>query len=84
MLRIEDLRFSSSSVDDFMEDRPSGVRLASGKLRLATAHDLAGFSVVSSDQLVHMARQDFWKLGQDEEGYFIERLVNDDSGPVKG
>ena len=83
MLRIEDLRFSSSSIDDFMGDSDR-VRTAGSKMRVSSAEDLAGFSLISSDQLIHLSRQDFWKLGKDQEGYFIERLVNDDNGPVEG
>jgi hypothetical protein len=84
MLRIEDLRFSSSSIDEFFSPP---VRLASsGRVRISSASQLAGFGRVAGadDQLVHLSQQDFWKLGQDSDGYFIERLVNDDNGPVVG
>jgi hypothetical protein len=46
--------------------------------------DLIGFSRVAEDTLIHLSQQDFWKLGQDNDGYFIERLVDDSGGPVKG
>lgn len=84
-VKIEDLRFSSSSVDDFFAtDRPKPRTAASGKVRIGGLHHLAGFRVVAEDTLVHISQQDFWKLGQDKEGYFIERLVDDGEGPVKG
>jgi hypothetical protein len=78
---IEDFRFSSSSVDDFFQaNKP---RLASGGvIRIAKLSDLSDFQIVAGDKLVHLSKSDFWKLGQDEDGHFIERLVNDDSGPV--
>jgi hypothetical protein len=44
---------------------------------------LAGFEMLSNDKLVRVSQKDFWRLGQDDEGYFIERLVNDDNGPIK-
>lgn len=83
ILKIEDVRFSSSSIDDFFSDSKPP-RVASGKVRIAGLHQLAGFEIVSDDKLVRVSQQDFWKLGQDDSGYFIERLVNDDEGPVKG
>lgn len=57
--------------------------LSGKKVRIASVSDLRGFQTVSSNKLVHLSNQDFWKLGQDEEGYFIERLV-DSNDPVKG
>lgn len=82
---ISDLRFSSSSVDDFLSDRPVQAKVASsGRVRVGSLEALAGFERVSSDTLVRVSQQDFWKLGQDSEGFFIERLVDDSVSPVKG
>lgn len=81
--KIEDIRFSSSSIDDFFWDRRPQRFAASGRIRIASLHQLAGFSFVAEDKLVRLSQQDFWRLGQDEEGFFIERLVDDDAGPVK-
>lgn len=85
--KIEDLRFSSSSIDDFFSDRPSPGQervAASGRVRVASVHQLSGFRVVAEDTLVRVSQQDFWRIGQDAEGTFIERLVNDEEGPVRG
>lgn len=80
--KFEDFRVSSSSVDDFIGD--SSVRTAgSGKIRVAGLHQLAGFQLIADNTLVHLSRQDFWQLGEDDDGYFIERLVSDDEGPIK-
>lgn len=82
---ISDLRFSSSSIDDFFADRPAAPRTASaGRVRIASAGELSGFERVSSDTLVRISKQDFWRLGQDGDGFFIERLVDDSESPVKG
>jgi len=85
-LDIEDLRFSSSSIDDFFSGRPAPRAhvAANGRIRVANTHQLTGFQLVASDTLIRVSQQDFWKLGQDEEGYFIERLVDDTEHPVKG
>lgn len=85
--KIEDFRFSTSSVDDFLTDRPlPRLRVASvGKVRVSNLRQLegAGFSFVSGDKLVRLSQKDFWRLGEDDDGPFIERLVSDDNGPLK-
>lgn len=83
--KIEDLRFSSSSVDDFFAtpQAPAG-RVASGRIRVSGMRDLVGFVRVADDKLVRLSQKDFWKLGQDDDGHYIERLVSDDKGPVQG
>jgi hypothetical protein len=83
-LKIEDFRFSSSSIDEFFADLKPAARVSSSRIRVAGLHQLAGFEMLSDDKLVRLSQQDFWKLGQDNEGYFIERLVDDDAGPVRG
>lgn len=85
-LKIEDIRFSSSSIDDFFLKHPvSASRIASsGKIRISSLQQLVGYRRIASDKLVHMSQQDFWKLGQDDDGHYIERLVSDDDGPVVG
>ena len=85
-IKIEDLRFSSSSIDDFFADRSTFREhtASAKKIRIASTHQLSGFHVIASDTLVRVSQQDFWKLGQDSEGYFIERLVDDQEGPVNG
>ena len=85
--KIEDFRFSTSSVDDFFTDGPApGLRTATaGKIRVASLRQLegAGFSFISGDKLVRLSQKDFWKLGEDDDGPFIERLVSDENGPLK-
>ena len=67
---------SGSGIDDFFKS-------SNTKRRVANVIDLNEFLFVGSDKLVHLAQQDFWHLGYDEQGFFIERLVEDDKGPVK-
>lgn len=81
-LNIEDIRFSSSSVDDFFSPQSSPRVATSGKIRIASLRELVGFVHVAEDQLVRLSQKDFWKLGQDENGHFIERLVDDTDGPI--
>ena len=89
-INIEDVRFSSSAIDDFFGPPARTKRVASTaqsrKIRVATVQDISGlgFRRVAGDTLVHLSQQDFWRLGEDEDGPFIERLVSDDDGPIKG
>jgi len=80
--KIEDLRFASSCVDDFPNPRPRKIVASAGRVRVADVHQLAGFQFIAEDQLVHVSQQDFWQLGKDGEGFYIERLVDDDQGPI--
>lgn len=87
--KIEDLRFSSSSFDDFFAPKKPAEpalqpRVATGRVRVGSLADIGrmGFAFVASDTLVRTSKQDFWRLGQDDEGHFVERLVSDDEGPV--
>lgn len=84
MIRIEDLRTSRSSIDDFFNPPTSKVAATQGRIRVASTADLVGFTRLADNKLVHISQQDFWKLGQDSEGFFIERLVDDSEGPVEG
>ena len=81
--KIEDIRFSSSSIDEFFHPRPRVAHNSIGKVRISDLNQLSGFEFIADDQLVRLSKQDFWKLGKDNEGHFIERLVNDDDGPIK-
>ena len=81
---IEDLRFSSSAIDDFFKPRQT-IKVASiGKVRISGVNQLEGFQILADNKLVRLSQQDFWKLGQDSEGHFIERLVDDSSNPIQG
>lgn len=85
--KIEDLRFSSSSIDDFFATKPVARKASTipvGRVRVANLQQLAGFQLIAEDQLVHLSQQDFWHLGKDDQGFYIERLVDDDNGPVQG
>lgn len=81
-------KFTPSAVDIFADYFASGrspTRVAStGRIRVASLDQLAGMTRVSADVLVRHAQQDFWQIGQDEDGFYIERLVDDGQGPVKG
>lgn len=84
--KIENFRTSSSSIDDFFKkENITTPRIASGgRVRVSSLRQIegAGFKFISSDKLVRISKKDFWRLGEDQDGSFIERLVSDDDGPV--
>jgi hypothetical protein len=78
---------ASSSIDEFFKSpRHSSVASSiQNKIRMASADQIpSGFVRIASDSLVRLSQQDFWKVGQDDSGFFIERLVDDEDGPVAG
>lgn len=83
MFKLEDFRFSSSSIDDFFQKPKPTPKIASNRIRVANLTDLSGFQLIAEDTLIRTSKKDFWKLGKDDSGYFIEKLVDDDSGPIK-
>jgi hypothetical protein len=85
MIKIEDLRFTSSSIDDgFQISSKSRVASTATRIRVASLSDLSGFMRIAEDKLVRISQQDFWQLSTDEEGNtVIVRLVSDDS-PIRG
>ena len=63
--------------------------------RISTLADLNGFRRTASghfqrevartaSDLEHLSTQDLWSLGQDKEGFFIQRLFDDSGAPIKG
>ncbi len=85
--KLEDFRTSSSSIDDFfIQNDSKRYRIAStGKIRVSNLRQIesAGFKFISSDKLIRISKKDFWRLGEDQDGPFIERLVSDDEGPIR-
>jgi len=67
---------NSSGIDDFFVSQAK-------RTRVASISDLSGYMFLSANKLVHIAQQDFWKLGHDENGFYVERLVEDNEGPVQ-
>jgi len=88
MLKIEDFSFdNSSSIDDFYS--PPKIKHNPGigsRYKVASLNSLNGFVRIASDKLVRVSQQDFWRLAKDDETgeFFIERLADDNDGPVKG
>lgn len=75
---------SNNSVDSFFASTKKDKQASSQKVRVASASALSGFTFVGKNTLVHTSQQDFWKLGQDSEGFYVEKMVDDNNGPVEG
>lgn len=58
---------------------------ATGRRKVASMKDLAGFRRNSAETLVHKSERDLWALKKEADGqYFIERLFDDSGEPLKG
>lgn len=59
--------------------------LETGRIRLASINDLFSFDrVEGSDNLIHKASHDLWKIIQEDDGGFvIEKTFNDEKEPVR-
>jgi hypothetical protein len=85
----------ASGLDAFLDSNPSVVDpfgapatpraiQAADRKAISTLADLAGFTRVASDTLIHKSTQDFWALKKGDGGdYYIERLI-EGTAPVEG
>jgi len=71
---------STSSLDDAF----GGPRPVAPRKRVSNVQNIPGFIQVASDTLIHIAQQDFWKIGYDQEGPYIECLIEDPNTPFRG
>jgi hypothetical protein len=74
----------SAGIDAVFEQNPSMIRPHKGRRRVASLQDLAGFTRVSADTLVHKSQQELWSLAKEGDKFFIQRLFDDNGTPVKG
>ncbi len=72
-----------SCVNEFPSKKMDfNMRTSSNVVRISSIHQLASFNVANDGKLVHVSQQDFWALKEDDDGFYIERLVDDRNGPV--
>ena len=77
----------SSGIDALFQREASLVTPVPGshKRRVASLRDLAGFTRVSAETLVHKSDRDLWAICREANGSFvIERLFDDNGTPLKG
>lgn len=76
----------SFGLDAFLEREPQIVSPnKTGRRKLASIQDLAGFARLSNETLVHKADRDLWSIQRDADGsMFVERMFADDGTPLKG
>ena len=73
----------SHGLDDFMRREPQIVT-ASGRRKIASLQDLAGFTRIGTDTLIHKADRDLWTIKSQSDGtMFVERMFSDDGNPLK-
>lgn len=60
------------------------IPIKGGAIRVATLGNLDFlFRYASDDTLIHKATQDVWSVRKSEQGYLIEKMVDDTKAPIK-
>lgn len=54
------------------------------RVKVASIQDLKPFTRLSTETLIHKSDRDLWALKKEADGYFIERLFDDNGEPLKG
>lgn len=82
----------TSGLDAFFASEPQIVTptgktasapVKSPRIKIGSLSQLAGFTRISADTLIHKSTKDLWAIRKDGDNYFIERLFQGE-GPVKG
>jgi hypothetical protein len=70
-------------MDDFIAREPAVVTPKTARVKIASIADLAGFTRIGLDTLVHKADKDLWTIRKQTDGsMFVERMFNDDGKPL--
>jgi hypothetical protein len=74
----------SAGLDALFEREPQLVT-KTARRKVASIQDLAGFTRLSTDLLIHKADKDLWSIKKDADGsLFVERMFADDGTPLRG
>lgn len=83
-----------NGMDAFFASEPTIVTPTSGATKTAASkpmrtkvgslQQLQGFQRISAETLVNRSTQDLWAIRKEADGFYIERLFNDDGTPLKG
>lgn len=74
----------SVGLDALLEREPEMVTPKTARRKVASIQDLAGFTRLSNELLVHKADKDLWAIRKDADGgLFVERMFADDGKPLK-
>jgi hypothetical protein len=83
---LANIHAGASGIDSLFEREPQMVSAAKhGRRVVASMKDLASFTRVSAETLVHKSEQDLWGLAKEADGkFYIQRLFDDNGTPLKG
>lgn len=72
-------------LDALFERQPEMVRPRTARVRVASVQQLAPFTRLSTETLVHKSERDLWAIRKEADGQiYIERLFDDNGSPLKG
>ena len=76
----------SVGLDALLEQEPQIVTPSkTARRKVASIQDLAGFTRLSTELLIHKADKDLWSIKKDADGsLFVERMFDDDGKPLRG
>lgn len=88
---LDDLRETIEGEDGghsdqtILEQKEASTKSTPDRVKVSSTNDLDGFKrIANSDTLVRLSEKDFWELKEEEEeGFVIERLYNDDGEPLE-
>ena len=55
-----------------------------GRTKVASIKDIDKFIRLSSDTLIHKSDRDLWSLKKEGDGFYVERLFDDNGEPLRG
>ncbi len=76
-----------SGMDAFLsrnQEMVTPLKLASRRVKVSSLQDLAAYTRVSNETLVHRSNRDLWAIRKEADGLVIERLFDDVGEPLKG
>lgn len=72
-------------LDALFERAPEIVQSRTARVRVASVQQLAPFTRLSSETLIHKSQRDLWAIRKEADGnLYIERLFDDSGSPLKG
>lgn len=76
----------AAGLDALFEREPSMLKplQKSARVRVASVGELKPFTRLSAETLIHKSDRDLWAIRKEADGFYIERLFDDNGNPLKG
>lgn len=76
----------ATGLDALFEREPAMLKplQKSARVRVASVGELKPFTRLSAETLIHKSDRDLWAIRKEADGFYIERLFDDNGQPLKG